>query len=156
MQVFTAPATASTEEQTGVIGCLEDQNLVRIFLAQVLAGTGPLSVESSGCINAALGAFDLPKLMIAGVAGGEQAAMIGSLSASILASMCLNDDEWEGAAASLGLAPEDRQNLLCVLDALGGPEGFAQTLSAGDEASLGALAGTAVGCGVQIGGGSGG
>ena len=38
MQIFTAPETASTEEQTGVIGCLEDQNLVRIFLARSWRG----------------------------------------------------------------------------------------------------------------------
>ena len=129
---------------------------MRIFLAPVLEATGPLSVESSACIHMALGALDLPALMIAGVAGGEQAAIIGSLAASLLASMCLNDAEWEAAAASLGLDPEARQNLLCVLDAMGGPEGFAQTLSAGDAASLGALVGMAAGCGVKIQGAPGG
>ena len=104
----------------------------------------------------AMEAVDLPKLMITGAAGGEEAAMVGSMSAFILAAACLNEDEWEGAAASLGFAPEDRQNLQCIVNTLGGPEGFVETLSAGDEASLGALFGAAVGCGVQIGGGSGG
>ena len=156
MEIFAAPELASTEEQTKFIGCFEDETLLRLFLTGLFASAGSLSVETSGCIRTGMEGIDLPALMLSGAAGDEEAAMIGSMSAFILTFMCLNEDEWEGAAASLGSAPEERENLQCVLDELGGPEGFAEMLGAGDEASFFALFGAAVGCGVQIEGAPGG
>ena len=133
MQIFAAPELASTEEQTEFIGCFEDETLLRLFLTGIIEGAGPLSVETSGCIRTGMEGVDLSTVMLSGAAGDEQAAMVGSMSAFILTLMCLNEDEWEGAAASLGSAPEERENLQCVLDELGGPEGFAKMLGAGDE-----------------------
>ena len=156
MQIFAAPELASTEEQTKFIGCFEDETLLRLFLTGIIEGAGPLSVETSGCIRTGMEGVDLSTVMLSGAAGDEQAAMVGSMSAFILTLMCLNEDEWEGAAASLGSAPEERENLQCVLDELGGPEGFAEMLGAGDEASFLALFGAAMGCGVQLEGAPGG
>ena len=156
MEIFAAPELASTEEQTKFIGCFEDETLLRLFLTEIIKGAGPLSVETSGCIRTGMEGIDLSTVMLSGAAGDEEAAMIGSMSAFILTLMCLNEDEWEGAAASLGSAPGERENLQCVLDELGGPEGFAEILGAGDEASFLALFGAAVGCGVQIEGAPGG
>ena len=156
MEIFAAPELASTEEQTKFIGCFEDETLLRLFLTGIIEGAGPLSVETSGCIRTGMEGVDLSTVMLSGAAGDEQAAMVGSMSAFILTLMCLNEDEWEGAAASLGSAPEERENLQCVLDELGGPEGFAKMLGAGDEASFLALFGAAMGCGVQLEGAPGG
>ena len=156
MQIFAAPELASTEEQTKFIGCFEDETLLRLFLTGVMGGAGPLSVETSGCIRTGMEGVDLSTVMLSGAAGDEQAAMVGSMSAFILSVMCLNEDEWEGAAATLGLPLEERENLQCVLEELGGPEGFAEVLSSGDEGSFLALFGAAVGCGVQLEGAPGG
>ncbi len=156
MEIFAAPELASTEEQTKFIGCFEDETLLRLFLTEIIKGAGPLSVETSGCIRTGMEGIDLPALMLSGTAGDEEAAMVGSMSAFILTLMCLNEDEWEGAAASLGSAPGERENLQCLLDEVGGPEGFAEMLGAGDEASFLALLGAAMGCGVQIEGAPGG
>ena len=150
MQIFAAPELASPEEQAQVIGCLGDETLLRMFLTGILAGSGPLSVETSQCIRTGMKGVDLAAVMLAGTTGDEQAAMAGSMSAFILTLMCLNEDEWQGAAVSLGAAPEERENLQCVLDEMGGPEGFAETLAAGDEASFFALFGAIATCGLQF------
>ena len=55
-----------------------------------------------------------------------------------------------GAAAVLGINPEERENLKCVVEQMGGAEAFAKTLSEGDEGALGALFGAAMGCGAQF------
>ena len=71
-------------------------------------------------------------------------------STFILALTCLNEDEWQAAAPALGAAPEERENLQCVLEEMGGPEGLAETLAAGDESSFFALFGAAMTCGLQM------
>ena len=114
--------------------------------------SGPLSVETSKCIRTGMEGVDLSTAMLSGTAGNEEAAM-GGMSAFVLTLMCLNEDEWEGAAAGLGVPTEERENLQCVLDELGWAEGFAKTLSAGDEGSFAALFGAIMKCGVQIEGG---
>ena len=156
MAVFAAPELASPEERTMFIGCLEDESLLRIFLTDMIEGSGPLSVETSACIRTGMEGVDLRAVMASSPEGGEEAAMAGSMSAFILTLMCLNDEEWEGAAAMLGSAPEERENLQCVLEKMGGPEGFAETLGAGDESSFFALFGAVTECGVQMGGPPGG
>ena len=150
MQIFTAPETASPEEQAKFIGCLEDETLLRIFLTGILAGTGPLSVETSACIRVGMEGVDLRATMLAGATGDEQGAMVGGMTSLFLSVMCLNDDEWQGAAAVLGINPEERENLKCVVEQMGGAEAFAKTLSEGDEGALGALFGAAMGCGAQF------
>ena len=150
MEIFAAPELGSTEEMTQLFGCFEDETLLRIFLTGVIEAAGSLSVETSGCIRTGMEEVDLPALMVSGVAGDEEAAMAGSMSAFIMAVMCLNEEEWEGAAAGLGFAPEERENLQCVLEEMGGPEGLAETLAAGDEGSFFALFGAAMACGLQM------
>ena len=141
MAVFAAPELASPKERTKFVGCLEDESLLRVFLTDMIEGSGPLSVETSACIRTGMEGVDLRAVMASSPEGGEEAAMAGSMSAFILTLMCLNDEEWEGAAAMLGSAPEERENLQCVLEKMGGPEGFAETLGAGDESSFFALFG---------------
>ena len=156
MQIFTAPDTATPEEQTGFFGCLEDKNLVRLFLAPVLEATGPLSVESSSCTLTLIEAVDLSGLMIEAVAGDEGAGVMIGLSIGILTAVCLNDAEWEIAAASMEIAAEDRPNYQCAVDAMGGPAGLAQAFSEGTEAAFGAVLEKYVACALQAGGDSGG
>ena len=151
MEIFAAPELASPEERTMSIGCLEDETVLRIFLTGLIEGSGPLSLETSACIRTGIGGVDLRALLASGPEGGGEAAMVGSMSAFILTLMCLNEEEWVGAAARLGAAPEERENLQCLLEKMGGPEGFAETLGAGDESSFAALFGAIAECGVQMG-----
>ena len=111
MQIFAAPELASTEEQTKLLGCFEDETLLRIFLTEIIESSGPLSVETSKCIRTGMEGVDLPTAMLSGAAGDEEAAAVGGMSAFILTLMCLNEDEWKGAAAGLGIPAEKRENL---------------------------------------------
>ena len=150
MEIFAAPELASPQERTMSIGCLEDETVLRIFLTGLIEGSGPLSLETSACIRTGMEGVDLRALMASGPEGGEEAAMGGSMSAFILTLMCLNEEEWQGAASNLGAAPEERENLQCLLEKLGGPEGFAETIGAGGGSSFIALFGAISECGVQM------
>ena len=156
MEIFAAPELASPEERASVIGCLEDETVLRIFLTDLIEGSGQLSLEASACIRTGIGGVDLRALLASGPEGGGEAAMVGSMSAFILTLMCLSEEEWQATAPSLGAAPEERENLQCLLEKMGGPEGFAETLGAGDESSFAALFGAIAECGVQMGGPPGG
>ena len=150
LQLFAAPELATPEEQTGLIGCLEDETLLRIFLTGLIGDTGPLGEESSACIRVGMEGVDLRSVMMAGMGGNEEAAMIGGMSAMFLTMACLSDEEFAAAAPALGMSPDDRESLQCVLEQLGGPEGMAETLGKGDESSFMALFGAAMGCGLQM------
>ena len=76
--------------------------------------------------------------------------MVGSMSALFVTLSCLNDEEFAAAAPALGMQPEERESLECVLEQLGGVEGMGQTMGAGDEAAMMALFGAAMGCGMQL------
>ena len=81
LQLFASPEKASPEERTKVLGCLQDETLLRYFLTVVVQASAPLSAESSGCIRTAVEALDLRTLIQSGTAGSEQAAMAALLGA---------------------------------------------------------------------------
>ena len=81
LQLFASPEQASSEERTKVLGCLEDETVLRYFLTVVVKASAPLSAESSGCIRTAVEALDLRTLIQSGTAGSEQAAMAALLGA---------------------------------------------------------------------------
>ena len=150
LQIFGAPESATPEELRQLFGCFEDETVLRIFLTQLIGLSGPLSEESSQCIRTGLAGVDVRSVILAGSAGDAEAAMVGSMSAFFLTLSCLSENEWQAASPSLGMAPEDREGLQCLLDELGGPEGFAETLGSEDENSIFALFGAAIGCGLEM------
>ena len=150
LQLLAAPEQASPEQQTQLVGCLEDETLLRLFLTGLLGETGPLSVETSDCLRGGMEGIDLRAVLTASDAGDEQTAMIGGMSALFLTLGCLNEEEFTAAAPALDMSPEDRESLQCVLAQLGGAEGMAQTLGSGGEAGFMALFGAAIGCGLQM------
>ena len=81
LQLFATPEKATPAERTNVLGCLQDETLLRYFLTVVVKATAPLSAESSGCIRTAVEALDLRTLIQSGTAGSEQAAMAALLGA---------------------------------------------------------------------------
>ena len=150
LEFFASPELATPEQQIQLIGCLEDETTLRIFLTGLIGDTGPLSEETSACIRTGMEGIDLRSVMLAGTAGDEQAAMIGGMSGMLLTLSCLNEEEFEAAAPALDMTSEDRESLQCVLERLGGPEGMAETLGSGNENSFMALFGVAMGCGLQM------
>lgn len=152
MEIFSAPDLATPEEQGKIFNCLGDESLLRIFLTDIIDAAGSLSLETSMCIRSGMEGVDLAAAMRAGTAGDEQTAMVGSMSAFIVTMSCLNEDEWQAAAPLLGAQPGERENLQCVMEKLGGPEGMAATLAAGDESSIMTFFGAVGECGLQMGG----
>jgi hypothetical protein len=150
LQLFASPDLASPEEQTQLIGCMEDETVLRLFLTGFIGGTGSLSEETSDCIRSGMEGVDLRSVMLAGTAGDEQAAMVGGMSALFLTVGCLNEEEFEVAAPALGMSPADRESQMCAIEKLGGPEGIAALMESGDEAVFMSLIGAAIECGVQM------
>ena len=96
LQLLASPELATPEQLGQLINCLEDETLLQYFLAGLVGATGPLSVETSMCIRSGMEGVDLRSVMLAGQAGDEGAAMVGSMSALFLTVSCLNDEELEG------------------------------------------------------------
>ena len=88
--------------------------------------------------------------MLSGGAGDEQAAMVGAMSAMFLTISCLSDEELMAAGPALGITPEDRVGMQCVMQELGGPEGLAAVLSAEDESGIMTLFGATFACGLDL------
>ncbi len=147
---FASPEQATPDQQAQLLNCLEDETVTRMFLTGLIGDTGPLSVETSACINAGMAGTDLRTVMMSGVSGDDQAAMMGAMSSFFLAISCLNEEEFERAGPVTGMAPSDRESLQCVMEQLGGPEGMAETLGGGDEGAIMAFLGAAIGCGLSI------
>ena len=142
----------SPEEADALIGCLSDDSLMRVFQTGLLAGTTPLSAESSACANAGFANFDLRSVMLAGGVNDDPAtALAGSMAAFTLTFACLNDAEWQAAAPRLGLNPGDREGLQCVMATLGGPEELAAALQPADGGQPTAFFDAAEECGLDTG-----
>ena len=156
LQLFASPELASPEEQIQLIECLEDETLLRIFLTGIIGETGTLSEETSACIRAGTEGIDLRSVMLAGIGGDEQTAMVGSMSAFFVSLACLNEEEWETAGPALDMDASDQESMQCVLEELGGPEGLAATLETEGEAGFLALLGAATKCGLDSDAGPGG
>ena len=149
--------SATPEQQAQALGCLSDETVANIFLMGIVGDPSQLSPETSSCIYTGMEGIDLRGVMAAGSAGDEQAAMVGGMSAMFLTVSCLNDQELAATESTLGMTPEDRDGMLCVMQELDGPEGLAEILSAEDESGIMALLGATFACGLDMegfGGGS--
>ena len=153
LQIFTDPDPATPEEQGQLVGCLEDETLLRIFIAGFLSDSGPLSEETSACIRTRFEGLDLRPVMLAGAQGEEQDAAGGAefIAGFFITLACLNQEEWAAAAPALDMDPGDQESAMCVLERMGGPEGMVAVL--GEDAETGAMAlfGTVVECGLEDG-----
>ena len=158
MLLVGAPDLATDEEGPALIGCLGQETLLRLFLTPVLEQTGPLSAESSSCIRNGFADADLPAMMMAAIAAesgsGEdsEAAMTSMMVSFFVTLSCLNEEEFRAAGPALGMTPEDRQGLQCLLEELGGPEGLAALMEPEAGPPI-ALFGAAMGCKLEMFGG---
>ncbi len=157
MSLMEAPDLATDEEGAALIGCFEPETVLRLFLTPILEETGPLSAESSRCIRDGFVEADLYALVIAVMAEPgtdeeqEAAAALGMMAGFFSTLLCLNEEEFRAASPALGMGPEDREGLECLLDKLGGPEGMA-ALPQGEADPFLALFSAAVSCNLQISG----
>ena len=146
---LTGPGQASREEQAKFIGCLGDETIARLFLAESVPGLGPLSQETSDCVRAGFAVIDPRTVMTAGMEGDPGRAMAGSMTALSVTIACLNDEEWDAAASMMGMRPEEREGMRCLLDQLGGPGQMAEAMKAAGEGDFTGLAQAGADCGLE-------
>lgn len=127
MALFLSPETPSGQGVTTLSACLERDTVLRMFLAGVMEPGSSLSVESSACIRAGAAELDVLGIMLA-ASGEDETAAVEGMGLFVLALSCLNDEELQTASSRLGARPEEIENLKCVLEALGGPEGLVEAL----------------------------
>ena len=143
--------SAPREEQAKLIGCLKDETLARIFLAGFVPGPGPLSQETSDCVRAGFAVIDPRAVMTAGMEGDPERAMAGSMTALSVTIACLNDEEWDAAASKMGMRPDEREGMRCLLDQLGGPGEMAEAMKAAGEGDFTDLAKAGADCELDMG-----
>ena len=142
LQDPSAMDSATPEQQAQVVGCFNDETLTDLFVSGLVGDPSQLSAETSACIQSGMEGIDLRGLMT-----DEQAAMVGGLSAMFLTIFCLSDDELLAAWPILGMTPDD---LICVMEELGGPEGMATVLNAEDVSGTLTLFGATFACGLDL------
>ena len=127
ISALTGDRPGSMEEQAKLVGCLDDDSVNQLFMATIVPV--PLGEETSACVQGGLEVIDPRAVMTAGLDGDPQKAMAGSMAAFSVAVACLNDEEWVKAAPRLGMEPEDREGMVCVMAALGGPAEMATAMT---------------------------
>ena len=137
---FTGQGPASREGQAKLLGCLEDETIDRIFLAGFVPSPRPLNLETSDCVRAAFAVIDPRVVMTAGIEGNPGRAMAGSIAALSVTVACLTDQEWQETAPMLGMSPDERAGMQCLMEALGGPGPMATAMTAAQEGEFAELA----------------
>ena len=123
---LTGGGPQSVEEQARLIGCLDDDTVDQLFIATIVPGLGPLTVETSDCILAGLDVINPRAVITAGRVQDEpEKAMFGSRAAFKVAIACLTDEEWEKAAPASGISDQDRAGDQCLMAEIGGPKKYA-------------------------------
>ena len=150
-RALIGPSSASREDQAEFFGCLEDETLARIFLAGFIPGPAPLSQESSDCVRAAFAVIEPRTVMTAGIEGDPGRAMAGGMTGLFVTMACLNDQEWETAGPQVGMGPEEREGMRCLLAELGGPGPMAKTMTAAQQGDITGLALAGTECGLETG-----
>ena len=152
---LTGVKPASREEQARLIGCFDNDTVNLLFMATILPSQEPLSAETSDCILATLDVIYPRAVMTARLEDDPETAMAGSMTAFTVSVSCLNDEEWEAAAPKLGMGPEDREGMVCIMSALGGPAEMAKAMTeamkAGDVVEGTALFTGGLECGMDPG-----
>lgn len=133
-----------------MIGCLQDETLLRLFLTSLVGLTDPLTPETSGCIREALVSIDLHRLLSPPAQNDPVNSLGLGMAALNVSVVCMNDDEWDVYAPRLGMRAEDRESLVCLLERLGGPEALVEAMQQASRGeALEALAEWLEACGPQ-------
>ena len=147
---FILPGPGYQEERAKIIGCLEDETVARIFVADTAEGVATLSLESSACIRAVFNEIDPRLMMLAKVEGFPEDTLSSATILSLVTTACLNDAEWETAAEWLREESELRELMRCMMENLGGPGEMAAAITAEDEDNQKMLAEAAEDCAEEM------
>ena len=139
---FILPGYGDPQERVEIIGCLEDETIARILLADIAEGVATVSLESSTCVRAAFNEIDPRRVMLAKVEGFPEDTLSSATTLHFVTMACLNDAEWETAARWLREESELRGWMQCMMEKLGGPG----EMAAGDEYNQKMLAEAAEDC----------
>ncbi len=150
-RALTGAGPSSRDEQATLLGCLEDETLARIFLAGFVPGPEPLSEKTSDCVRSAFDVIDPKAVMSAGMEGDPARAMAGSMTGLYVTMACLNDEEWKTAGPQVGMGPDEREGMVCLMEALGGPGNMAAAMTAAQEGDITGLAQAGMECGLEMG-----
>ena len=151
-RVLAWPSQGARDEMLRLMGCLSDETLARLFLAGLIPGPEPLSLETSDCVRAAFEVIDPQEVMTAGIEDDPERTervMAGSMAASTTTTACLTDEEWERANPMMEIEPQGRADLQCLMEALGGPREMAKAMRASGEGDFTELAAAAAACGLD-------
>ena len=143
---------STPEELNAILGCLQDETLLRLLLSEFVQDPAPLSLETGVCIRTGFEKIDLRGAMLATVLGNEQDKM---MFASIFVTIaCLNDEEWKTAATVLGVDLGTKAAMMCLLEEMGGTAGLTAALEPGAEESFTVLILAVTGCDLEMEGGT--
>ena len=143
-RIFSGLDEPPPEELTEIMGCLQEETLLRMFLSGVVQDPAPLSMETSACIRTGFEGIDLRSAMLAAMVGnGPNDMMVAGVFVTLA---CLNDEEWETVATVMGVDLGARANMQCLLEEIGGTEGMTAALEAGAEGNFTAQILTTTGC----------
>ena len=149
--LMNSPDLASPQERDAMVGCLEHETLLKLFLNGFTDQTGPLSDDTSACVSAGFQNFDLRAMMLSNQEGsGEETAMVKGMAGILITLSCLNEEEWQAASPALDLPPEGREAMQCVMNMLGEPEGIAASLESKEGEPPLAFFSAAAECGIGM------
>ena len=120
---------ASLVEIEDFIRCLGDETILRVLVTESISDIERLSEGSSACIRDGLSAIDLRSSfalwLTATETWGEDERFTESLAALYISNSCLTEEEFQNTAPAHSITVEERAEMQCVLERVGGPEGLA-------------------------------
>ncbi len=154
--LLRSPEMADEADRSALLGCLEHDTALRLFLTQVLTATGPLRPESSACLRRSYADTDLHALMAnpptdAEPGSPDESEATAVMVAFVVSLSCLTEDEFQAAAPAMGMAPEEYDNFQCALEKVGGQDTMTTLLTPAAEFPT-ALLEAALECQVQLSG----
>ena len=85
LAMMNNPELASPEQRDAVVGCLEHETLLKLFLKGFTDQTGPLSNDTQACVSTGFQDFDLRAMMLTNPEGsGEEAAMVQGMAGFLI------------------------------------------------------------------------
>ena len=148
-RALNEPGSATRKQQGKLLDCLEDDTLGKLFLSGLVGDSGPLSLETSTCIQAAFDEINPRTVMTAGMEGNPGAAMAGSMAAFSVTQACLTDEEWE--TSQMGISPAEREGMQCLMRELGGPADMAAAMIAAGQGDITTFSAAGMACGLDMG-----
>ena len=113
------PGYLFPEERVKIIGCLEDETVARIFVADTAEGVATLSLDTSTCVRTAFNEIDPRSMMLAKVEGFPEDTLNLATTLHFVTMACLSDAEWETADESLRQDSELREWMRCIMEKAG-------------------------------------